>query len=76
MTNKFLNHRIWHFIQQAKMKGEDSTDFYHPVSILADCRYEELRQHLNSMGYLARSVSNSKGNSLSGLMVISNIQSI
>lgn len=73
MKTKYPNHRIWFFINHAKETGQDSIDFYHPVSSLANKRYEELKDNLNELGYVAKSMSNPKGNSLAGLMLVSNI---
>lgn len=76
MKSKYPNHRIWFFINHAKEQGKDTIDFYRPVSILADRRYEELCEELNEMGYKAKDLTNPNGNSLSGLITISQIQAV
>lgn len=76
MKNKSKTHRVWFFIQQAKDLGRDSIDFYHPVSQLGNQRYAKLVEELNEEGFVAKSMSNPHGNSLAGLIVVSNIQAV
>lgn len=73
MQSKYPNHRIWFFINRAKQENKDSIDFYRPVSRLADHKYEQIREELNSMGYIAKDMTNPNGSSLAGLLSISNI---
>lgn len=76
MQSKYPNHRIWFFINRAKEQGKDSIDFYRPVSILANRKYEEICQELNQIGYKAKDLTNPNGNSLAGLISISQIQAV
>lgn len=73
MRSKSPNHRIWFFINNAKEQGKDSIEFYRPVSKLADRKYSELCEELNSMGYYAKDMTNPNGSSLAGIISINNI---
>lgn len=73
MQSKYPNHRIWFFINRAKEQGKDSIEFYRPISTLANRKYEQICEELNDMGYLAKDQTNPNGNSLAGLITISNL---
>jgi hypothetical protein len=73
MRSKSPNHRIWFFINNAKDQGKDSIEFYRPVSKLADRKYSELCEELNSMGYYAKDMTNPNGSSLAGIIAVNNI---
>ncbi len=73
MQSKYPNHRIWFFINRAKEQGKDSIEFFRPISKLADRKYSELCQELNSTGYHAKDMTNPNGSSLAGIIGISNI---
>ncbi len=72
--DNFEGHRIWHFINQARRKGQDSIEFYRPTGKLANIRYSALTEKLNSMGYKTNDLTTEGSLSLVSILVVSNIQ--
>lgn len=50
LVDRFLDHRIWHFLKVAKAKGETKVQFHHPVGNQANLTYTALFGLLNDMG--------------------------
>lgn len=50
LVNRFMDHRIWHFIKVAKAKGENKVMFHHPVGVQANITYAALFELLADIG--------------------------
>lgn len=50
LVDRFVDHRIWHFLRLAKTKGESKVLFHHPVGTQANLTYTALFSLLGKMG--------------------------